>query len=243
MNEPPLHRFEEYGRLSASEREAVAGLAGAPYGVPRGHSIAQEGVATTGFFRLLSGWAAASHVLPNGSRQIMKIHLPGDALGTPSIAMKRTTESLVAITDVVVAKVTLADFGRLFEAHPRIAARFMLSIQQERIALMDRLIAIGRTSAEARVAGFLLDLSERLAPLGLVEEDGFDVWVTQEQIGDVLGLTAVHVNRMVASLIQRGLVERNGRRYRLPDPQQLAALAARPLREPYVDQPWLPAPR
>lgn len=238
-----LHRFEQFGSLSENEREAVLRLPGEAYTVRRGYSVIRENDESRGFYLLLSGWAAAWNVLPNGGRQIAKIHLPGEPLGTPSMAMKRSTENLLAITDVTIADVSLARFGELFEAHPRVGARFLLSVQQERIALMDRLAAIGRVGAEASTASFLLDIYERLEPLGLVEEGSFDLMVTQEQIADVLGLTPVHVNRVLASLTAQGLIERNGKRYRLPDVQLLSKMAARPERQPFPDQDWLPAAR
>lgn len=243
MSDFPLHRFEEYGRLTATEREAVGGLSDTPHTVRKGRVIQHEDAQVTGFFILLSGWAAAATSLPDGGRQILKVHLPGDALGTTSMPMQKATEALVALTDVEVAHVPLERFGRLFEDHPRIAARFLLSVQQERIALMDRLASIGRTSSEARVAAFLLDMMERLRPLGLVRDAGFRMLLTQEQIGDVLSLTNVHVNRVLANLTGSGLIERDGKRVRLIDVDALSQLGARPARHPFVDQTWLPAAR
>ncbi|MEG3168132.1 Crp/Fnr family transcriptional regulator [Sphingomonas sp. LB3N6] len=240
---PPLHRFEEFGRLSEAERQAVLRMADAPRSIKKGYAIQGEAVPVTGFFILLSGWAGAALTLSNGGRQIMKIHLPGDALGTPSMAMRRTTEELVALTDVTVAHVSLTDFGQLFDDHPRIVARFMLSVQQERIALMDRLASNGRTPAEARTAAFLLDLLDRLRPLGHVEDDSFEVFASQEQIGDLLGLTAVHVNRMLRGLTDLGFLRREGRRFHLINIDALEQLGARPNRQPFMDQAWLPNAR
>ena len=148
-----------------------------------------------------------------------------------------------ANTDVVVAKVSLERFGALLVDQPRVAARFMLSIQQERIALMDRLAAIGRTSAEASLAAFLLDLRDRLMPLKLVVADGFELPVTQNQIGDVLGLTGAHVYRSLASLTRQGLIRREGRILNINDISALEVLAGRPDRQPFPDQCWLPAER
>jgi len=137
----------------------------------------------------------------------------------------------------------VADPHLHYIAATQLAARFLLSVQQERIVLMDRLAAIGSVGSEASVASFLLDIKERLEPIGLVQDNSFDLMVTQEQIGDVLGLTSVHVNRVLSSLTSRGLIERNGRRYRLPNADLLSATAARPERQPFPDQDWLPAAR
>lgn len=238
-----LHRFEEFGALSATEREAVKRLGDTPCEHRRLARIRDEDVVPTCFYLLVEGWVAAAHILPDGSRQILKIHLPGDALGTPSMCMERTVEELTAITDTVVIPVPLARFGRLFDDHPRVAARFLLSVQCERVALMDQLASMGRTSSEARLAAFLIDLIERLESLGVVQQDSFEMKVTQEQIGDLLGLTAVHVNRMFRSLEEQQLVSRTGQRITLRDRRALGRLAARPPRRRLAHCDWLPQER
>lgn len=239
----PLHRFEEFEPLTPAELAAVLQLPLPPRIVQKGGVIRAEGIASTSFFVLLDGWAAASHSMLDGGRQILKIHLPGDALGTPSMAMSRTVEELTALTDVVVAEVPLERFGHLFTTHPRVAARFMLSIQLERIALMDRLAFMGRSTAEARTAAFILDLSERLKPLGKVHAGSFDLPLTQEQLADVLGLTAVHVNRMLKSITDRGLISRAGSTLTCLDVEGLALLSARTKRQRTTHLAWLPDAR
>lgn len=238
-----LHRFEEFGPLSVAEREAVMALGDAPCLHRRQSRIRDEDIVPSCFYLLVEGWVAAAHVFPDGSRQILTVHLPGDALGTPSMCMERTTEELTALTDVVVIPVPLARFGRLFDDHPRMAARFLLSVQCERVALMDQLASMGRTSSEARLAAFLLDLIERLEPLMVVKQDSFDMKMTQEQIGDLLGLTGVHVNRMFRSLYEQGLVARTGQRITLRNRQALSRLAARPPRRRLTRCSWLPQQR
>lgn len=164
----PLHRFEEFGPIVGEELAAIASLGDPPKRFRRYASIRAEGVPTTNFFLLVDGWASSSHTMPDGSRQILKVHLPGDALGTPSMCMAQTVEELTALTDVTVVCVPLDRFGKIFEGHPRVAARFLLSVQLERVALMDRLASISRTSGQSRIAALILDLMERLEPLGLV---------------------------------------------------------------------------
>jgi len=235
-----LYGLDAFGPLNTSERAALLDLAEAPHNFAKGGVIRKQGATCDGFFLLLSGWAAASHILADGGRLILSIHLPGDAIGTSSMVMEHTSEGLVAVTDVVVAKVTLKRFGELFITHPRLAARFMLSMQQERVMLMDRLVAIGRTSAEACMARLLLDLKDRLAALNMVKADSFETPLTQDQIADLLGLTPVHVNRVLASLKGKGLIRREGRRVTIVDVRALALLSFRPQRQQAKDQSWLP---
>jgi CRP/FNR family transcriptional regulator, anaerobic regulatory protein len=239
----PLHRFEEFGKLEVAELEAVAALGDQPRRFRRHARIRAEGVPTTNFFLLVDGWVASSHILPDGRRQILKVHLPGDALGTPSMCMARTAEELTALTDAVVIDVPLDRFGMLFESHPRLAARFLLSVQLERVALMDRLASISRTSGQQRVAALILDLMERLEPLGLVHNGSFHMVLTQEQIGDVVGLTSVHTNRSLGAIEKQGLIARSGQRLTVIDRDELARFSARSTREVFANQAWLPKPR
>ena len=239
----PLHRFEEFGRLSSGELAALKSAGEPPRQYRRHARIREEGAPPAGFYLLLEGWVAASQTLPSGGRQILKIHLPGDALGTPSMSMTRTVEDLSALTDVTVIHLPLERFGELVEQHPRFAARFMLSIQLERVALMDRIASIGRTTAQQRVGSFLVDLMDRLRPLGHVHNNTFFMVLTQEQIADVVSLTPVHTNRCLTALEREGLISRFGSRYSVPDPAALARFAGRTPRKPLPDQPWFPKPR
>lgn len=239
----PLHRFEEFGRLSADEKAALTWAAEPPRNFDRHARIREEGVEPTGFYLLVDGWVTASQTLPSGGRQILKVHLPGDAIGTPSMCMTRTVEELRALTDVTVMHVPFERFGKLLDEQPRLAARFMLSVQLERVSLMDRIASIGRTSAQQRVAAFLIDLAERLEPLGLVRDGSFFVALTQEQMSDVVGLTSVHTNRCLRALESAGLISRFGQRYSIPDRNTLARFAARTNRERSPDQLWLPKAR
>jgi CRP-like cAMP-binding protein len=239
----PLHRFEEFGPLETTELEAVIALGDAPRRFRRLAVIRDEGVPTTNLFLLVDGWAASSQMLPNGGRQILKVHLPGDALGTPSMCMARTVEELTALTDVTAISVPLDRFGTIFETHPRLAARFLLSVQLERVALMDRLASISRTPGPQRISALILDLMERLEPLGLVHNGTFHMVLTQEQIGDIVGLTSVHTNRSLKAIEKRGLIARCGHRFTVTDREALAAFALRPKRERLSGQAWLPGPR
>ncbi|WP_170842052.1 Crp/Fnr family transcriptional regulator [Sphingomonas gellani] len=157
--------------------------------------------------------------------------------------MTHTAEALTAITPVSVSAVSFDRFGSLLAQHPRVAAQFLLNVQRERVALMDQLSAMRRTSAQSRLAAFLTDLLERLGRLAAVKEDSFTMRLTQEQIGDVLGLTSVHVNRLLRDLEELGLIARDRQVVRILDRQALVRLAVRPHRTLRTDLPWLPPHR
>lgn len=221
----PLHRFCEFVPLSAPEMAEVCELADRPVALPRGAVIIAQGVEPTCVHLLIEGWASASVDLEDGTRQIAKVHLPGDLIGMPNMSLRETAATLTALSPVVVAPIPLDRFARLFTASPRFAMAMFLSAQRERVALMDALARIGRTSSLQRLAGLLLDLHGRLSAAGLAQAGRFDLLLRQNEIGDVLGISHVHVNRVLRKLEKDGLIRRHQRQIEIMDDRALARLA------------------
>lgn len=236
----PDHRLVDFDCLTADDVERMRNLGGAPVEVPRNAVIRSESSAERSMYLLIDGWVLSSMLLRNGERQILKLHLPGDWLGTTSMATDRAVDTLTALTPVTVRKVSLEALGEVLAESPRLMAFSLLSAQKERVTLMDRLATVGRSTAIARLASFLIDLNERLQQVGQAREGRFELRITQEQLGDMLGLTAVHVNRMVRELERRGLIGRSGMMLRLADLAGLNSIAALPPRRMAADAGWLP---
>lgn len=239
----PMHRFGEQVVLTPAEVARIRSLGEAPEPFRKGKVIRADGAVPDSLYLLLEGWVAASVTLPNGGRQILKLHLPGDMLGSPSIGLAAAAETLAALTPVVVSRVPLARLTRIFDEAPRIAALLLLGASHERVALMDMITMIGRAPAVARMAAMFLDIQERLGAVQGALPDEFELPLTQAQLGDLLGLTSVHVNRTLRALESEGLVARERQKIRLLDPGGLERVAERPrrLRAGHLD--WLPAPR
>jgi CRP/FNR family transcriptional regulator len=236
----PLHRYRSVADLTAAEEEALLSLGDAELIFSPRDTIRSQGDAVAGFYLHIGGWVASSIMLPDGARLIQKIHLPGDMLGTPSMVLARAADTLTAITEAVVAFVPFERLGAIYTGLPRLAALFAVAIQAERLALMDTLAVTGRASAKQQVARLLLDLHARLTPLGLVEDDGFELPLSQEVIGDLTGLTAVHVNRKLREMREAGLIGREGTRLRILDLARLRALSPVAPRQLQVQPAWLP---
>lgn len=235
-------RLAEFRSPSPAELEIFSSLAGPVQQIARNRTIRREGDAPQSVYLLLDGWALSSMTLADGGRQILKVHLPGDILGTPSMALDKAAETLTALTPVKLRSVSLSAFGSLFTRAPHMAALMFLSVQQERVMLMDRLCSIGRTSAECRLAGFLVHLHSRLNVIQPGIGPRFEHPLTQEQIGDVIGLTAVHVNRVFRTLEDKKLILRDGHMIELLDMPALRKLSGVPSRTLAQDLSWLPKP-
>ena len=236
----PLHRYRALADLTADEEEALLTLGDAKLTFSPRETIRSQGNAVSGFYLHLRGWVASSIMLPDGARLIQKVHLPGDMLGTPSMVLARAADTLTAITEASVTFVPFERLGAIYARLPRLAALFTIAVQAERLALMDTLAVTGRASAVQQLARLLLDLHARLTPLGLVEDDGFELPLSQEVIGDLTGLTAVHVNRKLREMREAGLIGREGTRVRILDLARLRALSPVAPRQLQVQPAWLP---
>lgn len=229
--------------LTAREQAALDSLEQNERSFRRGVVIRHEQDAGRELFIVRKGWLYSCMLLGNGSRQIMRLHFPGDVIGLSNLAFGTSSDSLIAVTDVSLCPFDKDRLATLFEDHPRLSALLFNLAIAERVALADRLASIGRTSARARVGSVICEIFARLRILEGGEIDAFHLPLTQEDIGDATGLTAVHVNRMMRGLVDDGLIERSGNHVRLLDEARLAQEAGFIDRFARIDTSWLPPPR
>lgn len=238
-----LHRLEEFAKLCSGTADLLENWASEQVRHPAGARIRSEGDPATCVFFLAEGWAGSSKTLIDGRRQFMKIHLPGDVLGSPSMSLSAAGETLEAFTDVSVAVVPHHVLGQLIEKSPRFAATFLLSVQKERVALMQEKAILGQGSALERMAWFMLDLHARLTEAGMADPDGFDCPLKQDHIAGLLGMTPVHASRTLSRLQRDGVIERKRGRVTFANVEALRRLSPCAV-PPFVREPdWLPRSR
>jgi CRP-like cAMP-binding protein len=193
--------------------------------VASNRDIITEGYKYDALFVLLEGFAIRYRVLRDGRRQILNIVLPGDFVGFPACFFDTALYSITTMTDAVISSIHFRRLFQLFKEHPRIEATIFWLFSCEAAMYAERLIGIGRQSAIERVAHFLLELLTRLRVIGLADERSFRMPLTQEQLGDLLGLTGVHVSRTLRQLRDDGLVGVEGQQVTIKDLDKLSALA------------------
>ncbi|HEY0626668.1 MAG TPA: Crp/Fnr family transcriptional regulator [Allosphingosinicella sp.] len=236
-------RLAHYVTLTPSEEEALGQLEQQERSFRRGATVRGENDLGRELFIVQKGWLYSCVLLSNGSRQIMRFHFPGDVVGVTSLAFGRSIDSITAVTDAVLCPFDKDRLATVFEEHPRLSALIFSISLAERASLADRLASVGRTSARARVASLLCELLARLRVTGGADLLEFHVPLTQEEIGDATGLTAVHVNRMMRSLVDDGLIARNGSTIRILDEARLTAEVNFINRYAQLDTSWLPGAR
>jgi CRP/FNR family transcriptional regulator len=234
-------RLNHYLPLTDKEKDALARLEDAERHYRRGAVIRRENDSAQDIFILRKGWLYSYVLLDDGSRQILRLHFPGDLVGASGTAFKEATDTLVAVTDVSLCPFDKGALKVLYEGYPRLAGLLFIIAQAERTSLTDRLASLGRTSALSRVAALLLDTLDRLRVMNSDITDSFPLPLTQEEIGDATGLTAVHVNRMMRSLVEEGFIARTNGTVAVLDERRLANVANYINRYAELDTSWLPA--
>jgi CRP/FNR family transcriptional regulator, anaerobic regulatory protein len=233
-------RLAHYVDLTPAERDALEALEDQERQVKRGTAVFDEGDRPRDLFVVQKGWLHSCVLLGNGSRQIMRFHFAGDIIGISSLAFGASAETVTAVTDCTLCPFERDRLARLFESHPRLAALIFNLTIADRMALADRLASIGRTSARARVAYLLCEFIAQIRLTEGRDASDFVLPLTQEEIGDATGLTAVHVNRMMRGLVEDGIIERSGAHVRLTDEARLRDEAGY-IDRARIDTSWLPA--
>ena len=228
--------------LSPAERSALARLEERERPLRRGAVILRENDRLSEVFIVKRGTAMSYVLLDDGSRQILCFHFPGDLLAASALAYRNSPQAIVALSDCVVSPVDRTTLTALLLEHPRLAALVLALAQIDQVALTDRLAAMGRTSARSRIAALLLVIRDRLRALDKSVAATFVLGLTQEEIGDATGLTAVHVNRMLRQLECDGMIARENGRVTLLQEAALAGEANYVNRYRDLDLSWLPPP-
>lgn len=172
---------------------------------------------------LVEGWAYRAQTLRDGTRQITDVLLSGDICGWTPSASDNSAQEIRAAGAVRVAVLRMdAISGRALSGLER--GQKWARDAEARI-LRSRVVSLGRRDARARVAHFISEVHDRLWRVGLAEGGIFTCPLTQEQLADVLGLTTVHINRVLQRIRYEGLVVFNKRRVSILDLAGLHAAA------------------
>lgn len=171
-----------------------------------GRDLVHQGQSDQAAYILVSGWACSYKLLQNGERQIVDFQIPGDFLGLRSVLLHISDHSIEPITDIEVTEVTVADLLDAFSQTPRLATAVFWAASRDEAMVVEHLIDIGRRNAAERMAHFLLELGARLSLVGLGSKAGFACPLSQYLLADALGLSAVHVNRVLRTLRETGMV-------------------------------------
>jgi CRP-like cAMP-binding protein len=222
---PLTRKLANVVTLSAVEAKLLDGLVASTRIIRHNREIIAQGRGYDSLLVLLEGIAIRYRVLRDGRRQILNVALPGDFIGFPTSFFEGAIYSVTALTESVLAAIPFTTLAGLFDSQPRLAAAIFWSFASEAAIYAEHLVGIGRRSAIERIAHFLLELLTRFQAIGLADERSFPMPLTQELIGDALGLSVPYVNRTLRQLRDDSLVSIEEHRVIIRDVEALSALA------------------
>jgi len=212
-------------RLDHDDLTALARLLDRKVSVKKGKDIIVEGYEYKALHIVESGFAIRYKLLHNGKRQIVDIVLPGDIIGFPACFFEYAVFSVMAIGNMSLHRVPLDAFSALCLERASIATALVWFAAREAAIYVEHLTDTGRREPLERLAHFLLELHARLRAVGHASENSFEIPLSQESIGDAVGLSAPHVNRMLAELKSEGMIAITGREVMILDMAALQILA------------------
>jgi CRP-like cAMP-binding protein len=215
-------RLTSYGGLRAADLDVLRACGGDLRGALAGADAIgrhQEGPRL-----LVSGWVGSSRTLADGRRQILHIYLPGDVLGM-SFARR---EDSIALTDIVTADASPLAVALSADDMAFAGLRIVCGLADDMWhgQLLDQIVRLGRLTAHERTAHPLVELAGRHKRAGLSDGRRMSWPLTQEVLADVVGLSVVHVNRILQQLRSEGVIVLRAGQMVLPDTGLLALAAA-----------------
>jgi CRP/FNR family transcriptional regulator len=205
--ESAIIRPEVAALLRRGKAELVSGMSPNPQLLQRGEVLVQMAEEHEFVYVVDSGWLCRSRTIADGRRQIIVIFLPGEICGIKTIFMTHQPDAIEALTPASVRRIHYKEACALAAKDFAVAIHLAWQLAQDERHLHDWNVRLGRANAEERLAALLLELRNRLRALGVSSATGrYGFPLTQQQIADHVGLTAVHVGRTLRRLRQLEMV-------------------------------------
>jgi CRP-like cAMP-binding protein len=218
-------RWQRSVALTPEDKRAVASLPWVRRPLPRDSYLVREGEPTSVCTLLVNGFAFRQKLVSDGARQIISIHIPGEFMDLQNILIETADHNVQCLTRCLLAAVPKTAVAELMEARPNVKRAVWLDTLCEASIFREWVVNVGRRDARQRIAHLLCELAARLRtanPQG--DGSNYDFPLTQEQIADCTGLTAVHTNRTLQTLRRDGFISLSSSRLTILDWDRLAEL-------------------
>jgi CRP/FNR family transcriptional regulator, anaerobic regulatory protein len=222
-----LHRPELLSTLGVGEGEIAKLMSGSAREWSANRVLIEANREHAYVYRLVRGWACRTRTLKDGRDQCILIFLPGDLFAVKSMFVRRHPDAVRTLSRCVVESVHHTILHRHFRENPDVAERCMWQVVEEERRLHNWVVGLGQGNAEERVAMLLIDFYGRLQKSGNIATNArkFRMPLTQTQLADHLGITPIHVNRVLRSYRERGILQVREGEVSILDLETLASIA------------------
>ena len=222
MTNPLVEKFER--KLSAAERDLLIRLTRNPVAVAARQDIVHDGEEVHGLTVLMDGIACSQRLMAGGRRAITGYVLPGSFCDLGGLLGGKIGHGVFSLTPCMVVEISATGLAEL-TSHPGLMRMLLSAALTEKSILREWLAQMGQEMSDRRVAHLVCELRARFEDTGMADGDGFKLPLTQEELGESLGISTVHVNRVLQRLRSDGLIHMLGRVVSLPDIVRLETFA------------------
>lgn len=225
MLEHFVQKLQHGAELTDEDRRVLERAAGEIKTFGPRQDLIREGDQPDYVHLVLEGFACRYKLLPDGERQIMAYLVPGDICDLHITILGEMDHSIGTLSACKIACLPRAAVEDLTENHGRInRALWWASLVDEAI-LREWLVGMGRRSADKQMAHLFCELFLRLQAVGLVTDNSYELPLTQDELGDTLGLSGMHVNRVLQQLRSENMIVFKGKRLTISNVRGLQAFA------------------
>jgi CRP-like cAMP-binding protein len=220
-----IRKLRSIGELSAADEDAVRTLPLRVVELARGADAAHDGSKPTESCLLVEGFMHRYKVLPNGRRQILAFHTPGDIPDLQSLHLRTLDHSLAATTRCTVGFIRHDDLRALIRKRPSVGDLLWRDTLIDAGMFRAWIVSMGQRPAPEHIAHLFCEMFVRLRAIGQTVDNACNLPLTQTELGDAVGLSTVHVNRTLQELRASNLIELQGGVLRILDWPRLKDLA------------------
>ena len=199
-----LRKLEARDVVSSEERATLIACSSEEVRYPAGADLVREGARPDTSMLVVDGFTTRYRDAADGSRQITAIHIPGDFVDLHSLLLREMDHSVGALSACRVVRFPHTKLRTLTETHPHLTRLLWLMTLIDASIHREWLAAAAQPAPE-QIAHLICELYARLEITGLITNNSFPLPLTQTELGEALGLSAVHVNRSLQQLRSEGL--------------------------------------
>lgn len=224
MAGPLARRLGVHAPLSSDDLAALSHLAIREAMITAHTDLVRQGDAAEGAFLILEGIACRYVQRASGARQILALLLPGDLCDPDLAHLERWDHGIATLSPCRVARVPQAAVEDLIAHHPAVALALRRAKLEAEARSRSWLTALGIGLAVERLVRLFFEVLDRLHAVGLADRNEGPLPLTQVDLAECIGISTVHVNRVLQELRRAGMVEVKGGRLRLLDRASLEAM-------------------
>ena len=206
MIEAHLKKLRVRDDIDENEERAIRAMISEVREFPQDRVVVRRRQEINESLLLLEGWAARTKDLRDGGRQISELAFAGDFTDLHGFTLKRLDHNIATITPCRFAVAPHERVQATLERHPHLARLYWMMTNIDGSIHREWTVSLGRRTAQSRMAHLFCEMLERLRVVGMADDDSYDFPLTQQEFGECLGLTSVHVNRTLQALRRQGLV-------------------------------------